>query len=121
MSFDDACMPYYGHKVSFDSAYMPEQPHKVSFESALMSEKMSIEPDLGDQRNSIYKPLPAPPRTPKRVLKKYRVTALVPCVLAVACFVLTLVVVLAGQTKDTFGGHYLIAVSELMAKLVVLY
>jgi hypothetical protein len=103
-------MADHGAKVSFDNKVSFED--RVSSDDACMSEKISIEPDLGDQRKSIYKPLPAPPRTPKRVLKKYRVSALAPCVLAVASFVLTLVVVLAGQTKDTFDQHYLIAVGQ---------
>jgi len=83
---------------------------KVSFDDSFLSEKISIEPDLGDQRKSIYKALPAPPTTPKRVLKKYRISAIIPCVLAVTSFVLTIAVVLAGQRKGAFGGQYLVAV-----------
>ncbi|XP_014558698.1 hypothetical protein COCVIDRAFT_43919, partial [Bipolaris victoriae FI3] len=70
-----------------------------------------IEPDLGDLRKSTDKALPGLPKTPKRVLKKYRFSAVFPMVLAIASFVLTLTLVLAGQDAHTFGGQYLAAVS----------
>lgn len=73
-------------------------------------EKISIEPDLGDQRQSTFKALPAPPKTPKRVMMKYRFSGVFPFVLSLAAFVLTLVVVLAGHDIATFRGQYLVAV-----------
>lgn len=78
---------------------------------SLFLEKMSIEPDLGDQRKSIFKALPAPPNTPKRVMMKYRFSAVFPFVIAVASFVLTIAVVLARKENGTFEEQYLIAVS----------
>jgi len=75
------------------------------------SEKISIQPDLGDLRKSTDKALPAPPVTPKRVLMKYRFSATFAIVVAVTSFVLVLVLVLAGKGKGTFGGQYLLAVS----------
>ncbi|KAL1655266.1 sphingolipid delta-4 desaturase [Didymella pomorum] len=74
-------------------------------------EKISIEPDLGDQRQSTYKALPSPPKTPKRVMMKYRFSGVFPLVLSLATFVLSLVVVLGGQNKGTFGGQYLVALN----------
>ena len=73
-------------------------------------EKIFIEPDLGDQRRSTFKALPAPPKTPKRVMMKYRFSGVFPLVLSLATFILTLVVVLAGQDITTFRGQYLVAV-----------
>ncbi|KAF3032588.1 hypothetical protein E8E12_001856 [Didymella heteroderae] len=74
-------------------------------------EKISIEPDLGDQRRSTYKALPSPPKTPKRVMMKYRFSGMIPLILSLAAFVLSLVVVLAGQNEGTFGGQYLVALN----------
>jgi hypothetical protein len=75
------------------------------------SEKeISIEPDLGDLRKSTDKALPAPPKTPKRVMMKYRFSAVFPIAFAAASFVLTIGVVMAGQERNIFGGQYLIAV-----------
>lgn len=73
-------------------------------------EEFYIEPDLGDQRRSTYKALPAPPKTPKRVMLKYRFSGVFPFLLSLTSFVLTLVVVLAGQSVGTFEGHYLLTV-----------
>jgi hypothetical protein len=73
-------------------------------------EKFSIEPDLGDQRQSTYKALPSPPKTPKRVMLTYRFSGVFPLVLSLATFVLTLVVVLAGRNVSMFEGQYLVAV-----------
>ena len=73
-------------------------------------EKISIEPELGDQRQSTYKALPSPPKTPKRVMVKYRFSGVFPLILSVATFVLTLVVVLAGQNAGMFERQYLVAV-----------
>jgi hypothetical protein len=76
------------------------------------SEKeISIEPDLGDLRKSTDKALPAPPKTPKRVMMKYRFSAVFPIAFAAASFVLTIGVVMAGQESNVFGGQYLVAVS----------
>ncbi|KAI8934108.1 hypothetical protein NX059_008868 [Plenodomus lindquistii] len=75
------------------------------------SEKISIEPDLGDPRNSTWKPLPHPPRTPKRVMMKYRFSAIVPIALALASFNMALALVLAGQARGPFGGEYVLAVN----------
>ena len=74
-------------------------------------EKISIEPDLGDQRQSTYKALPSPPKTPKRVMMKYRFSGVFPLISSLAAFVLSLVVVLGGQNEGSFGGQYLVAVS----------
>ncbi|XPS77818.1 hypothetical protein M3J09_009845 [Ascochyta lentis] len=74
-------------------------------------EKISIEPDLGDQRQSTYKALPSPPKTPKRVMMKYRFSGAFPLVLSLATFVLTLVVVLGGQNVGTFEGQYMLALN----------
>jgi hypothetical protein len=79
-------------------------------DDTLYSEKISIEPDLGDLRRSSDKALPSPPKTPKRVLMKYRFSAVFPIALAVASFVLAIVVVLAGRKKGMFGRHYLLSV-----------
>lgn len=73
-------------------------------------EKISIEPDLGDQRRSTYKALPSPPKTPKRVMMKYRFSGVFPLISSLAAFVLALVVVLAGQSVGTFEGQYIVAV-----------
>jgi len=81
-----------------------QQPH------IFWEEKVSIEPDLGDQRRSTYKALPSPPKTPKRVMMKYRFSGVLPLVLSLAAFVLTLVVVLAGRDVGVFEGQYLVAV-----------
>ncbi|EMD96628.1 hypothetical protein COCHEDRAFT_1036230, partial [Bipolaris maydis C5] len=70
-----------------------------------------IEPDLGDLRKSTDKALPGLPKTPKRVLKKYRFSAVLSMALAIASFVLTLTLVLAGDDAHTFDGQYLAAVS----------
>ena len=74
------------------------------------SEKISIQPDLGDLRKSTDKALPAPPVTPKRVLMKYRFSAIFPIGFAITSFVLVLVLVLAGKERGTFGGQHLLAV-----------
>ncbi|KAF3052466.1 hypothetical protein E8E11_010124 [Didymella keratinophila] len=74
-------------------------------------EKIAIEPDLGDQRQSTYKALPSPPKTPKRVMMKYRFSGVFPLILSLATFVLSLVVVLGGQNEGTFGGQYLITLN----------
>ncbi len=79
-------------------------------------EKFSIEPDLGDQRRSTYKALPSPPKTPKRVMMKYRFSGVFPLVLALAAFVLTLVVVLAGRDKGSFEAQYLVAVRLIKSR-----
>ncbi|KZM25238.1 uncharacterized protein EKO05_0007434 [Ascochyta rabiei] len=71
----------------------------------------SIEPDLGDQRQSTYKALPSPPKTPKRVLMKYRFSGVFSLILSLTTFVLTLVVVLAGRNVGTFEGQYIIALN----------
>jgi hypothetical protein len=84
----------------------------------LWEEKISIEPDLGDQRQSTYKALPSPPKTPKRVLMKYRFSGVFPLLLSLASFVLTLVVVLAGQNSGTFQGQYLVTVRTMSVMLV---
>ncbi|KAJ6201702.1 hypothetical protein J3E72DRAFT_410048 [Bipolaris maydis] len=68
-----------------------------------------IEPDLGDLRKSTDKALPGLPKTPKRVLKKYRFSAVLSMALAIASFVLTLTLVLAGDDAHTFDGQYLAA------------
>lgn len=81
-----------------------------SMDDTFSSEKISIEPDLGDQRKSTWKPLPAPPRTPKRVMMKYRFSAVFPIVSSIASFTLTILVVLAGREDGLLGGQYLIAV-----------
>lgn len=73
-------------------------------------EKISIEPDLGDQRRSTYKALPAPPKTPKRVMMKYRFSGVFPFIFSLAAFVLTLLVVLADHRINAVQGQYLIAV-----------
>lgn len=99
-------MSHREQKVPFDDATASDKYSLDGF----MSEKISIEPDLGDQRKSVYKPLPAPPTTPKRVLKKYRVTALLPLVLFKASIVLIIAVVLARKGNRTLGGQYLIVV-----------
>lgn len=83
------------------------QPPQVFWE-----EKISIEPDLGDQRRSTYKALPSPPKTPKRVMMKYRFSGVLPFVLSLAAFVLTLVVVLAGRDVSVFEAQYLVAVGS---------
>jgi hypothetical protein len=75
------------------------------------SEKeIAIEPDL-DLRKSTDKALPAPPKTPKRVMMKYRFSAVFPIAFAVASCVLSILVVVAGQGTDMFNGQYLVAVS----------
>lgn len=81
-------------------------------------EKISIEPDLGDQRRSTYKALPSPPKTPKRVMMKYRFSGVFPLVLSLAAFVLTLVMVLAGGNVTTFEGQYLVAVCASPVQIV---
>lgn len=73
--------------------------------------ELSIEPDLGDLRRSTDKALPGLPKTPKRVMMKYRFSAVFPIVFAIAGFILTLVLVVAGKDAYTFGGQYLVAVS----------
>ncbi|KNG47960.1 sphingolipid delta4-desaturase [Stemphylium lycopersici] len=80
-------------------------------ESFYCDKGISIEPDLGDLRKSTDKALPAPPKTPKRVLMKYRFSAVLSIAVAVASFVLTLVLVLAGSDAHTFGGQYLVALN----------
>lgn len=75
-------------------------------------EKVVIEPDLGDQRQSTYKALPSPPKTPKRVLMKYRFSGVFPLALSLATFVVSLVVVLAGQNEGMFRGQYLVSASH---------
>lgn len=82
-----------------------------AMDNALFTENRSIEPDLGDQRKSTYKALPAPPKTPRRVIKKYRFSAIVPICFVVASFVLSLVILLAGKDNGTFEGVYLVSVS----------
>lgn len=81
---------------------------------------LTIEPDLGDLRKSTDKALPAPPKTPRRVLMKYRFSAFFPIIFSIASFVLVLVLVLAGNHQSTFSGQYLVAVSQCLALLVVL-
>lgn len=75
-----------------------------------LEKEIAIEPDLGDLRKSTDKALPAPPKTPKRVLMKYRFSAFFPIAFAVASFVLTLVLVLAGSDEHNFGGQYIVTV-----------
>ncbi|KAG9190560.1 sphingolipid 4-desaturase/C4-monooxygenase [Alternaria panax] len=81
-------------------------------EDTFYSEKeIAIEPDLGDLRKSTDKALPAPPKTPKRVLMKYRFSAVFPIAFAVASFVFSLVLVLAESDENTFGGQYMVALN----------
>jgi hypothetical protein len=80
-------------------------------------DKILIEPDMGDPRQSTLKALPAPPKTPKRVMRKYRFSAVFPLVFVLVGFVLSLVVVLAGQQKGTFDGQYLVAVGGGKSRL----
>ncbi|OAL47180.1 hypothetical protein IQ07DRAFT_483449, partial [Pyrenochaeta sp. DS3sAY3a] len=82
-----------------------------AMDNPLFTENRSIEPDLGDQRKSTYKALPAPPKTPRRVIKKYRFSAIVPFLFVVASFVLSLVILLAGKDKGTFEGVYLVSLN----------
>jgi hypothetical protein len=79
-------------------------------ETFYSDKEIAIEPDLGDLRKSTDKALPAPPTTPKRVLMKYRFSAIFPIAFAVASFVFTLILVLAGSDEHTFGGQYIVAV-----------
>ena len=79
-------------------------------ETFYCDKEISIEPDLGDLRKSTDKALPAPPKTPKRVLMKYRFSAVFSIAFAVTSFVLTLVLIIAGGDAHTFGGQYLVAV-----------
>ncbi|KAF1928493.1 uncharacterized protein M421DRAFT_62912 [Didymella exigua CBS 183.55] len=87
----------------------------VQHPPVFQEEKISIEPDLGDQRQSTFKALPAPPKTPKRVLMKYRFSGVFPLILSLAAFALSLVVVLAGQNVGVLEGQYLVAVRHLSA------
>jgi hypothetical protein len=118
-------MPFGPHSRSEDQAtassvsrlYMmtPTMAATVESPHVLWEEKIPIEPDLGDQRQSTYKALPSPPKTPKRVMMKYRFSGVFPLILSLAVFVLSLVMVLAGQNEGTFGGQYLVAVSHTLA------
>jgi hypothetical protein len=90
------------------------QPPRIFWE-----EKISIEPNLGDQRRSTYKALPSPPKTPERVIMKYRFSGVLPFVLSIAAFVLTLVVVLAGREVGVFEAQYLVAVSSEQVQCLV--
>ncbi|KAF3007740.1 hypothetical protein E8E13_009930 [Curvularia kusanoi] len=74
-------------------------------------EKISIEPDLGDQRRSTYKALPAPPKTPKRVMMKYRFSGVFPFIFSLGAFILPLLVVLADHRINAVQGQYLIAIN----------
>lgn len=85
----------------------------VQSQHIFWEEKISIEPDLGDQRQSTYKALPAPPKTPKSVMMKYRFSGVFPLLLSLGAFVLGLVVVLAGQNQGMFEAQYLVAVGHL--------
>ena len=91
---------------------MPILPSYSGMAQPFCEDKIYIEPDLGDPRQSTLKALPAPPKTPKRVMRKYRFSAVFPLVFVLAGFVLSLVVVLAGRDKGTFDGQYLLAVSD---------
>lgn len=88
---------------------MAAEPHASQ---VLWDEKVYIEPDLGDQRRSTYKALPAPPKTPKRVMMKYRFSGIFPLVLSLASFIITLVVVVAGQRPGAFESQYLVTVGQ---------
>jgi len=79
-------------------------------ETFYSGKEIAIEPDLGDLRKSTDKALPAPPKTPKRVLMKYRFSAILSIAFAAASFVFTLVLVLAGSNEHMFGGQYIVAV-----------
>ncbi|KAI4950474.1 hypothetical protein J4E91_004357 [Alternaria rosae] len=80
-------------------------------ETFYTGKEIAIEPDLGDLRKSTDKALPAPPKTPKRVLMKYRFSAIFPIAFAVASFVFTLVLVLAGSDEHMFGGQFIVALN----------
>ncbi|KAI4960098.1 hypothetical protein J4E86_001718 [Alternaria arbusti] len=80
-------------------------------ETFYTGKEIAIEPDLGDLRKSTDKALPAPPKTPKRVLMKYRFSAILSIAFAVASFVFTLVLVLAGSDEHMFGGQYIVALN----------
>jgi hypothetical protein len=75
-----------------------------------LSDKIFLEPDMGDPRQSTLKALPSPPKTPRRVMMKYRFSGVFPIVFTVVGFVLLLVVMLAGREKGKFDGYYLVAV-----------
>jgi hypothetical protein len=99
----------------------PQQLHQTpsdtdEIEDTFYSEKIYIEPDLGDLRKSTDKALPALPKTPKRMMIKYRFSTVFPIAFAVASFVPAIVVVLARQGKGVFGGQYLVAVCSSLAQ-----
>ncbi|KAH6639426.1 hypothetical protein C7974DRAFT_131122 [Boeremia exigua] len=89
----------------------PTMATEIQTPHMFLEEKIVIEPDLGDQRRSNYKALPAPPKTPRRVMMKYRFSGVFPLVLSLVAFVLTLVVVLAGRDVGVLEGQYLVVIN----------
>lgn len=91
-----------------------KQPPAVNFDPRDYEEKISVEPDIGDQRQSVYKALPNRPTTPKRVMHKFRFSAVFAFASAVVAFSLKLVFVLAGQEPGgMLQGDYMIAVGDV--------
>ncbi|KAI4714531.1 hypothetical protein J4E89_000211 [Alternaria sp. Ai002NY15] len=95
-------------KVHGSGVQATDSAHEETFYTG---KEIAIEPDLGDLRKSTDKALPAPPKTPKRVLMKYRFSAILSIAFAAASFVFTLVLVLAGSDEHMFGGQYIVALN----------
>ncbi|KAF2662252.1 hypothetical protein K491DRAFT_773370 [Lophiostoma macrostomum CBS 122681] len=96
-----------------DDLKIPRRPSAIQKKS--YSSKICVpiepEPDLGDQRHSRNKALPARPTTPKTVLHKYRVSAICPLAFAAASFALTFVLLVAGHRPGSLETQYLVALN----------
>jgi hypothetical protein len=90
------------------------RPAPISRKNISYSEKIlvPVEPDLGDPRKSIEKALPSRPTTPGTIMKRFRVTAVLPFAFAVISFALTLVFVLAGSKPGELEEQFMVSVSS---------
>ncbi|KAF1993119.1 hypothetical protein P154DRAFT_540685 [Amniculicola lignicola CBS 123094] len=74
------------------------------------TEKILV-PDTGDLRKSTYKALPSPPVTAKRVMYKYRFSAIFPFAFAATSFALTIVLLMAGSRPGVLDRQFMISSS----------
>ncbi|KAH7125425.1 hypothetical protein B0J11DRAFT_579971 [Dendryphion nanum] len=88
-----------------------KESQNAHFNPSDYEEKISVEPDIGDQRQSVFKALPSRPTTPKRVMHRFRFSAVFAFVSAIVAFSLKLVLLLAGQEPGTLEGDYIFAIN----------
>jgi hypothetical protein len=74
------------------------------------SKRFSLKPDLGDQRMTVIDPLEKSRITPKRVIRKYRISAIVMGILGIASFTLCLMLLIGSKRPFSLRNLHMIKV-----------